>query len=85
MCENRLEFPEGKEGGAKLKPSMGGVWIFSGSAQYHVMVWLFLRQCVCVCVCVCFQSYCLMSFGDHNNFSNTKKTALFLGLKCYVL
>ena len=32
MYENKLEFPRG-EGGAKQKPSVGGVWIFSGTAQ----------------------------------------------------
>ena len=32
MYENEPEFPGGK-GSAKKKPSMGGVWIFSGTAQ----------------------------------------------------
>ena len=34
VYENKLEFPGGRwGGGAKQKPSMGGVWIFSGTAQ----------------------------------------------------
>ena len=32
LYENKLEFPRGRRG-AKQKPSMGGVWIFSGSAH----------------------------------------------------
>ena len=33
MYENKLEFPGGR-GAQNKKPSMGGVWIFSGTAQY---------------------------------------------------
>ena len=33
MYENKLEFPGGR-GGAKRKPSVGGVWIFPGTAQF---------------------------------------------------
>ena len=34
MYENKLEFPGGRGGGAaKQKPSVGGVWIFSGTAR----------------------------------------------------
>ena len=35
MYENKLEFPgRGRRGGAfNKKPSMGGVWTFSGTAQ----------------------------------------------------
>ena len=38
MYENKPEFPGGREGGggAKQKPSMGGVWIFSETAQYYL-------------------------------------------------
>ena len=35
MYENKLEFPGGRGGGGRVqnkKPSMGGVWIFSGIA-----------------------------------------------------
>ena len=32
MYENKLEFP-GERGSAKQKPSVGGVWIFSGTAH----------------------------------------------------
>ena len=41
--EAKLEFP-GKMEGAKQKPSMGGVWIFSGTARsldcFLLMSWL---------------------------------------------
>ena len=30
----KLEFPGGEGGGAKQKPSVGGVWIFSGTAHF---------------------------------------------------
>ena len=33
MCENKLKFPGGEGGCQKKKPSVGGVWIFSGTAQ----------------------------------------------------
>ena len=34
MYENKLEFPGGREVGVQnKKPSMGGVWIFSGTAN----------------------------------------------------
>ena len=33
MCENKLEFPGGGGGCKNKKPSMGGAWIFSGTAQ----------------------------------------------------
>ena len=32
--EAKLEIPGGM-GGAKHKPSVGGVWIFSGTVHYH--------------------------------------------------
>ena len=34
MYENKLEFPEGR-GVQNKKPSVGGVWIFSGTAHYN--------------------------------------------------
>ena len=39
MYENKLEFPGGRgEGGAKQKPSVGGVWIFSGTAHWFAIL-----------------------------------------------
>ena len=35
--EAKLEFP-GEMGGAKQNPSLGGVWIFSGTADYNTYV-----------------------------------------------
>ena len=34
MYENKLEFPGRGGGGQNKKPSVGGVWIFSRTAQY---------------------------------------------------
>ena len=34
MYEDKPEFPGGR-GDAKQKPSVGGVWIFSGTAHYE--------------------------------------------------
>ena len=34
MYENELEFPEGGGGVQNKNPSVGGVWIFSGTAQF---------------------------------------------------
>ena len=34
MYENKLEFPGGRGENKTKKPSVGGVWIFSGTAQY---------------------------------------------------
>ena len=39
MYENKPEFPRGREGGGGVqnkKPSVGGVWIFSETAQYYL-------------------------------------------------
>ena len=33
----KLDFLGGRGGGAKQKPSMGGVWIFSGTTHYNFM------------------------------------------------
>ena len=33
VCEDKPEFLGGRDRGAKKKPSVGGVWIFSGTAQ----------------------------------------------------
>ena len=33
--ETKMEFPEGLGGGVQIeKPSVGGVWIFSGTTRY---------------------------------------------------
>ena len=37
IYENKLEFPGG-EGVQNKKPSMGGVWIFSGTAHCRLVV-----------------------------------------------
>ena len=34
IYENKLEFPGGRGGCKTKKPSMGGVWIFSGTAHF---------------------------------------------------
>ena len=39
--EAKLEFPGGC-GGAKQKPSMGGVWIFSGTTQFQFLTYCYL-------------------------------------------
>ena len=35
MYESKLEFTGGGRGVQNKKPSMGGVWIFSGTAHYN--------------------------------------------------
>lgn len=54
MYEPKLELSEGWEEGVQTKkPSMGGVWIFSGTTQYSMQSSQF--------VCYCYQggkSYC---------------------------
>ena len=42
MYENKLEFPGSRGGGVQnKKPSVGGVWIFSGTAHYYQQQQLF--------------------------------------------
>ena len=45
ICENKLEFPGGGSGVQNKKPSVGGVWIFCGTAH----LWFnFYFLCFCV-------------------------------------
>ena len=42
VYENKPEFPGGR-GVRNKKPSVGGVWISSGTAHSHSMIWSFIR------------------------------------------
>ena len=47
MNENKLEFPGGEGGVQNQKPSMGGVWILSGTAKYKYCVIFLLIIHIC--------------------------------------